>query len=358
MRILHIDEQTGWRGGEQQASYLIAGLVRRGHECIIAGRPGSEFLKRDHGAPDAPRLSLPMRGEADVISAWRLAASARKYGIDILHAHSSHAHALAILARALGAHAKVVVTRRVDFVPKNHLFNRWKYRSPDFTVAISGLVQRILTRIGVPESRLRVVYSSIDPARFDVEPLPRAAFGVPDDVPLLGNVAALVGHKDHATLLSAMPAVLKAIPQLHLIIAGEGPLRPHLESQIATLGLGHAVHLLGYRNDVPQLLRTMDAFVMSSKEEGLGTSILDAMCCGIPVIATAGGAIPEIVKPGDTGYLAEARNPDSLAREIIIAFGNPLEMKRRAECARSMVSESFSVDSMVEDYLRIYMQLM
>ena len=129
------------------------------------------------------------------------------------------------------------------------------------------------------ESRIQVVHSCIDPGRFDVEPLSRSELGVPEGVPLLGNVAALVDHKDQATLLAAMPGVLGKLPDLHLVIAGEGELRATLEHQIEHLRIGRAVRLLGFRNDVARLLRTLDAFVMSSKEEGLGTSVLDAMAC-------------------------------------------------------------------------------
>ncbi len=357
MNVLHIDEQRGWRGGEQQAAYLIRGLAQRGHAALVAGRTNEPFVGYDYGEEPIARIPAPFLGEVDLWTAWRLAKAVRRFNIDILHAHSSHAHTLACLARHLAGQGKVVVSRRVDFAPSNAPFSRWKYRLPDRIVAISNRIADVLRQFGVDEARLRIVHSCIDPARFDVAPLPRDELGVPEGVPLLGNVAALVGHKDHATLLAAMPAVLSALPDLHLVIAGEGKLRPDVESLIAGLDIGGSVHLLGYRNDVPAILRTVDAFVLSSKEEGLGTSVLDAMACGLPVVATAGGGIPEMVEHERTGLLAPVQAPEALADAIVRVFREPNLAAALGSNGQALVHERFTVDKMVEGNLRVYEEL-
>ncbi len=358
MNILHIDEQTGWRGGEQQASYLIRGLAERGHTCVIAGRPRSPFLLANQGAGTVARIEAPFRGEIDLWSAALLARAVHRYAIDILHAHTSHALTYACLARALARRGKIVASRRVDFAPRPNAFSRWKYGCADRVIAISHRIGEVLREFGVPDSKLTVVHSGVDPARFDVAPLPRSALGVPDDVPLIGNVAALVGHKDHATLISAMPVVLSAIPDAHLVIAGDGPLRPEIEGRIAELDIGHAVHLLGFRDDVPQVLRALDVFVLSSKEEGLGTSVLDAMAAGVPVVATAGGGISEMVDHERTGLLTPPREPEALAQAII-------RLLRDAELRRSLtaggvalVHGRFTAEHMVTGNLSVYSELL
>ncbi len=352
MNVLHIDEQRGWRGGEQQALYLIRGLEARGHRNFRAGRPGSAFLKADAG--DATCVEAPFRGEFDPVTAWKLARAIRKHDIDVVHAHTSHAHTYACLARAVAGRGWVVVSRRVDFIPRGGPLNRWKYGRPDRIVAISERIRDLLHAYGVDESRLRVVHSGIDPGRLDVEPIPRAELGVPERVPLLGNVAALVGHKDHATLIAALPEVLRHLPDLRVVIAGEGELRPRIEAQIAELGVGRAVTLLGYRSDVPRILRALDAFVLSSKLEGLGTSVLDAMACGLPVVATSGGGIPEMITDGETGLLSPPEDPAALARNIVRAFRDRDAARRMGEKARARVMERFTVDRMVEGNLAVY----
>ena len=358
MNILHIDEQTGWRGGEQQASYLIRGLTERGHRCFVAGKPGSDFLTRDHGARDLVRIPVPCRGELDLVTAYRLSRAVREYNIDILHAHSSHAVVYAVLAKKFAGRGKVVASRRVDFPPNKNFFSRWKYAQPDRIIAISECIARVMRNFGIPESILRTVHSGIDLKRFDVAPLSRAEIGIPEGVSLAGNVAALVGHKDHATLLDAVPAILREAPEFRLVIAGEGPLRPQLEAQIARLEIGESVTLLGQRNDVPRLLRALDLFIMSSSEEGLGTSVLDAMACGVPVVATNAGGIPEMVRDRETGLLVAAKNPTELANATVSAFKDAELRERVAGRALDLVKHSFTVDSMVRGNLAVYEELL
>jgi glycosyltransferase involved in cell wall biosynthesis len=354
VNVLHIDEQRGWRGGEQQASYLIQGLVRRGHGVFVGGRPGSLFLKSDHGATSPICIAAPFITEFDPYTAFLLARAVRRHKIDILHAHTSHAHMAACLARQLAARGKVVVSRRVDFAPRTGLLNRWKYSLPDHIIAVSNAIADVMRAYGVDESRMTVVSSAADPSRFQVPPLSRRAIGIPEDAPLVGNVAALVGHKDHATLLNAMPMVLQALPALHLVIAGEGNLRRQLEAQIERLGLAPSVHLLGHRNDVPQLLRALDAFVLSSSQEGRGGAVLEAMICGLPVAATDAGGLPELVVHEKTGFLSPVGDAQTLARNIVRIFREPALAREVAGQAAVYVRERFCVEAMVEGNIRVY----
>ncbi len=358
MNILHIDEQRDWRGGEQQASYLIRGLAAEGYHNLAAGRPDGKFLNADHGDPSLVRVTAAFRGELDLLSARQLARAVREYDVDILHAHTSHAHTMACLASAFARKGTVVVSRRVDFAPRKHMFNRWKYALPDKIICVAAYIADILRAFGVENSRLAVVHSGIEPARFEVPPIGRAELGVPEGAPLIGNVAALVGHKDHTTLLAAMPLVLKHIPEAHLVIVGEGGLRPQLERQIAELALDDRVHLLGYRTDVPNILRALDLFVMSSKEEGFGGVCSEAMCCGVPVVATAAGGLPETVVHHKTGLLVPIRNPEALAAAIVRMFGEPELARALANTGERQARERFSAQRMVEGNLAVYEELL
>ncbi len=348
LNLLHIDEQTGWRGGEQQVSYLINGLAERGHRVHLAGRPGSEILTRPHFSDQVMPVPIPLRNELDLGSVRQLARIIAENEIDVIHAHTSHSHMLACLAQRWARRGKVLVSRRVDFSPKRDPLNRLKYAMPDGYVAISGAIQDVLIRSGIPESKIRLVHSAIDPKRFRVEPLPRAAVGVPEEAVLLGNVAALVGHKDQATLVRAMKSVVRRIPNIHLVIAGEGALRHSLENLIADLNLESQVHLLGYRNDIPELLQALDVFVMSSKEEGLGTSVLDAMACRKPIVATAAGGIPEMVIHEETGLLVPVGQPEVLADAIVRLAQSPDLQMRLADAGERKLAEEFTIQRMID----------
>ncbi len=358
MNILHVDEQDTWRGGEQQASWLMEGLAARGHQVFLAARPGSAFHDAEHGGVVAGRLAVPLRNEVDFFSAWCIARYARARSIDIFHAHTSHAHMIACFARRLAGRGRVVVSRRVSFPPKDNPFNRWKYSRPDMIVAVSGKVGQVLRDFGIPEARRTVVHSAIDPARLDVPPLPRAELGVAGGAPLLVSAGALVGHKDHETLIKAMPTVLTAFPDARLLIAGEGVLRPAIESHISDLGLSGAVRLLGHRTDVPRLIRAADLYVSSSWSEGLGTSVLEALACQTPVVATVAGGVPEMVIHGETGRLVPARKPHALAQAIIASLHDREAARAMAVRGRALVEDQFVVARMVEGNIRVYERLL
>lgn len=349
MRVLHLDEQDGWRGGEQQASWLIQGLAQRGHEVWLAARPQSAFLRAEHGGVPLHRVPVRMHGEWDLWSARRIAALVRAEAIDVLHAHTSHAHTLACLARWMARRGRVVVSRRVSFPPGRGPINHWKYRSPDLILSVSARVDEVLRDYGVPAERRIVVHSSVDFGRLACPPMSRGELGVPKGVPLLASAGSLVGHKDHANLIDAMPIVIAAFPNARLLIAGEGNLRRRLETQIRALGLEDQVTLLGHRDDAPRVVRAADVYVSSSWSEGLGTSILEALACEVPVVATMAGGAAEMVLPGETGYLVPCRDAEALGDAIVMSLRHREHAREMAVRGRRLVEDRFSVARMIDE---------
>lgn len=358
MKVAHIDEQSGWRGGEQQASWLMRGLAAHGHRVWALGRPGAAFLENDHGGAAIFREPLELRGEWDLPSAVRLARLVCLEKIDILHAHTSHAHSIALLARWWAGRGKVVVSRRVSFPPRPGLFNRWKYRQPDKFLCVSENVAEVLRAYGLPPRMVQTVHSSVELARVEVPPFSREELGVPETAPLLVSAGALVSHKDHKTLIDALPEVLRHFPGARLLIAGEGECRGQTEAQIACLGLGESVTLLGHRTDAPRLIRAADVYVSSSWSEGLGTSVLEALACEIPVVATVAGGVPEMVQPDETGYLVPSREPAALAGAIVDSLAHREKAHAMARKGRQRVIERFGVDRMVDDTISVYESLL
>jgi glycosyltransferase involved in cell wall biosynthesis len=360
VRILHLDEQTGWRGGEQQASWLVQGLAERGHDVWVVGRRGSPFLAGNHGGAQITRLSLPLRGEFDLYSAWCLARLCARESIDIVHAHSSHAHGIAVLAGRLSGKSgpKIIAARRVSFPPKGHRLNRWKYAQPDRIVCVSYKVAEVMREFGTAGDQLTVVHSAVDLARVSVDPLSRAELGVPEHVPLVVSAGSLVGHKDHANLLDAVALVRESVPDLWLLIAGDGPLRADLEKRAAHLHLTDRVRFLGQRKDAPRLIRAGTVYVSSSASEGLGTSILEALASGIPVVATRAGGADEMVIPGRTGWLVPVRDAVALGKAIVECLQHRDEALRMAAEGRCLIEDEFTAPRMVERTLAVYAQLL
>lgn len=316
LTVLHLNTERGWRGGERQALWLAERLARGGDRSLVAARPREPLADRA-AAAGLPVVPCAPAGELDIAAALRLRRVVRRERVDIVHAHTGHAVALAALA-TLGTHARMVVTRRVDFRLRANPFTRWKYGRAAAIIAISRMVQRALEESGIAPSRIELVPSGVDldrviaPAAADT----LATLGVPRGAPLVVMVAALVGHKDPLTFVRAMAEARARVPEVHALLVGDGPLAADVAAEVDRLALGGTLHCTGYRTDADALLAAADVVVLSSAEEGLGTVLIDAMALGKPVAATAGGGIPELVVPGETGLLVAPRDAAALGDAI------------------------------------------
>jgi glycosyltransferase involved in cell wall biosynthesis len=181
-----------------------------------------------------------------------------------------------------------------------------------------------------------------------------AAFWLPKGAPLVGNVAALAGHKGQRHLVAAAARVIREVPDARFLIVGEGELRDALEHQIKELGLDRHVMLTGFRDDAVGLQKSFDVFVMSSVTEGLGSAMLDAMACRRPVVATRAGGIPEAIEDGVTGLLVPPQDEPALAKAIVRMLKDSEMRARLGEAGRRRVVEEFSVEKMVAATLDAY----
>lgn len=302
-----------------------------------------------------------MRGEWDLSSALRIAREAREFGATHLHAHSSHAQALALLASRFGGPGYVLSTRRVDFEVRRHLLNRWKYgKGIALFIAISEAVRAVLLRFGVGEERIRVVPSGVElrPPQPGEGMEFREELGLQPGELLVGNVAHLADHKGQRYLVEAIPTVLRECPQARFVIVGQGELEKPLKQLAHDLGLGDRLIFTGFRADVPAVLEALDLFVMSSHLEGLGTIVLDALAAGKPVVATRAGGIPEMIEDGRHGLLVPPRDPAALGQAILRVLRAPDRAASLAEQGRLRVLEQYSADAMVEGNLAAYRELL
>ena len=187
---------------------------------------------------------------------------------------------------------------------------------------------------GIPRRRTVTVHEGIDLARVKAAPAAELhkELWLPHDAPIVGNVAALVPHKGQKYLIDAAARLLRDEPDTRVVIAGEGELQAALVQQIRHHHLEKHVILAGFRPDILSLHKAFDVFVMSSVTEGLGTSLLDAMACARPVVATSVGGIPEVVVDGETGFLVPPRDPEALAAAIGAAGGGPRPAGENGRC--------------------------
>ena len=354
MRVLHVDTARGWRGGQNQVLLTAQGMARRGHQVVVAARVGAPLAERAI-ARGLDTRAVPFGGDLAPAGALALRRLVREFRPDVVHVHDPHAAGAALLVPR--ARAALVASRRVDFAMRGPL-SRWKYRRCRRVIAVSEAVARVLARDGMPADAVRVVYEGVpDRAAATTGSDVLAALGIPAGAPVVGNVAALTGHKDHATLLTAAAVVRARVPEARFVIVGRGELEDRLRAQARSLGLADSVVFAGFRADLDTLIPAFDVFCLSSHMEGLGTSLLDAMCYGRAVVATAAGGIPEAVEDGVTGRVVPSRDPQALAAALVEVLLDPARREAMGAAGRKRFLERFTAERMVDQTLAVYAEV-
>jgi L-malate glycosyltransferase len=360
MFSLHVDTARTWRGGQNQVLVTVLGLRALGHRTILVAHPTGELRRRAQEGLEL--IPLAPRAEMDLAAAWRLARVLKQLKPDIVHAHDPHGVAMASIALSMSTlptAPRLVASRRVDFHMRQSALSRWKYRQVDCFICASDAIRQIVVGDGIPRERTVTVHEGIDLGRVAAAPPAELhkELWLPHEAPLVGNVAALVPHKGQRHLVDAAALVLRKHPDARFIIAGDGDLRATLEHQIRHRHLEKHVILAGFRTDILSLHKAFDIFVMSSVTEGLGTSILDAMACGKPVVGTSAGGIPEVVTDGDTGLLVPPRDAAAMAAAITLLLSDRSLRERMGLAGLARVRERFSAETMVKNTLEVYQRL-
>jgi glycosyltransferase involved in cell wall biosynthesis len=285
---------------------------------------------------------------------------------DLVHTHSAKAGALGRLAaRRVGVPTIVhsfhgfpfhtfqsAVVRRTLLAIERRLARFTDYFFTDGTfVAAEAVRLRI-----APAERIRAIASPIDDGIPEATPETRKAarslLGLAAEARVIGTAARLEAQKAPQDLVKAVARLRR--PDVHLVWLGGGSLRPEIERLADRLGVGDRVHLLGERSDVTSLLPAFDVFALSSLYEGLPCAVVEAMKCGVPVVATAVNSVPEVVVPGKTGLLARAGDPESLGEALAYLLDHTEEGARMVEAARAHVGDRFRAEVLGDDLAEGY----
>ena len=375
MRVLHVDSGREYRGGQNQVRLLARELAREPDvQQLLVTKGGSELARRVD-TEGVPVRRVPWRFGLDPAAQRGLGHAVLEFRPHVLHAHDSHALGIALAAlagvelwqpwmwlwpphllpgyrRGLEDYDRplVVATRRVVFPVRRSRV----WRRADHIIAISQAVKAALLADGLPQGAVTLVPSGIDPeevrrAASVFAPLEiRSRMGLAWNAPLAVNVAALEPPKDQVTLVRSAARARELRPDLHWIIAGEGRERRALEAEIRALGVGDRVHLAGHVDHPEALLREAHVCVMSSRQEGLGTVVLEALALGKPVVAAAGGGLPEVV-PGE--WLVPVGDAEALARKVVQALDHPVP-------SPPTLPPQFTASGMAAGVLAVYRSLL
>lgn len=354
--IIHVSTPTSWRGGEQQALYLIEELAERGYRQVLIAAKRGELARR--AASLCEVVTVPAGNVHMFRWAMTIARHAITRRVQIIHAHDSHAHTFAVLAATLfRCRVPVVVSRRVD-VPIGKTkasLRKYNHSSVGAIICVSDCVKGIVSNSVTGKSRLHTVHDGIRLERFSVKASHalRRMLHCSDAATIVGNIAALAGHKDHLTFLRTASSLHVLDPSLVFVIVGEGDERGAIEHEVKRLELEKVVYLLGHRTNIEELLSDMNVFLFTSKTEGLGSSVLDAMACGVPVVATKAGGIPELIEHGYNGLLAEVANADELAAHVQSVLSNT-ELRDAIVANATEVVKNFTTSVMASKTIAVY----
>lgn len=347
-------------GLEMVAATLARCLTGHGHEvgftCIEGPGPlGLEL--REEGFRVAV---VPAPGLRPNVLPQELAAWLRKVRPDVAHIHSGvwlKAAQAARLARVPG-----VVYTLHGIAPEEptlmRIYNRIAASRTDALAAVSDSLRRYLVdRVRVPPDKVRVIHNGVSTVLYRKQPRSahlRRSLGIPANALVVGNVARLHPVKNHDLLLAAFERVLARIPDAFLLLVGDGQLRQEIERAIGAMRLDGRVCITGLVPGTHPYLNEMDVFALSSHIEGTSISLLEAMACEVPVVATAVGGNPRLLRDGELGLLTRAGDADGLAAAITTVLHDSEAAALRATTARQVVEEHYSEARMAADYETLY----
>ena len=345
--------------------------IRTGLHCTIFAPEGGSLIEPAlEAGVDLIRLQHFNGGRrvypwADVPAYKEIADHLQAGSYDLVHTHGARAGAIGRLA----AHREEVplivhtlhglpftefqsfATRRVLCTIEQRLGRITNFFVTDGTMVASEAIRQKIA----PPHRIRATISPID----DVAPLTpasrlraREALGLPAQAVVIGTASRLSKQKAPLDMVKAFSELRR--PDLYMVWLGDGDLRPQTEQAIKREGLEDRFLLLGERSDVASILPAFDVFAMSSRWEGLPCAVIEAMTCGIPVVATAVNSVPEVVIAGKTGLLARPGDPGSLAQALAYMLDFPAEASRMAQAARVHVGEQFRLDLRGQELSEVY----
>jgi glycosyltransferase involved in cell wall biosynthesis len=357
LNLFQIDAGKEWRGGQRQSLFLARELKKKSYPFKFYVQPGSPLHVKAL-EDDLPVIPLKMRSETDAWAILRLASGMKRHRCRLVHFHDAHSVAVGTAAASIAKVPMRVISRNVDFPIKKNFLSQMKYtKNIDVIIAVSQGIKKVLVDGGIDPSLVKVIPDGIDYSPFEQatssQYLRRELnFGAEDF--LVGIIAHLADHKGHKYLIRATEILKEKAPRIRVIIVGEGPLRMELDRLVKQTHVEDIVFFLGFREDVPQILASLDLFVLSSYLEGMGSSILDAMASRLPVVATKTGGIPEVVVNGETGLLVPPRSPVALAKAILKIYGNRELGSRLGQKGYELVHLKFSAEAMAAKVIREY----
>jgi len=373
--ILQLHDSAGMYGAESVVLSLGKALTNTDYKsvigCMMRGGGAKPALGQAAELCNLQTCYFPMGGKFDLMVLKHLVRAVKEMDVKLIHCHGYKSNLFGMISAKIS---------RTPIITTNHLFPpmpledrklqiyskidaSFTMKYLDKVVAVSEDIKTRLTGAGISENRIRVIENGIDFDTFarcnEAERIKtRGTLGVREDTIVVGTLGRLTPQKAQHVLLEALKILLEKNARLSVIIAGDGPLEGQLRANAEQLGVSHAVKFLGFRQDVVELLHAMDIFVLSSIDEGLPMALLEAMAIKTPVVATAVGDVPKVVKNMVTGILVEPGNHTVLAEGIGYLINNEQRRSEMAANAYENAKDWHSKEAMSKKYCEVYSEVL
>lgn len=360
LTILYLIESAGGGGAEN----VVATLASAYREHAVVGTLRLGWL-RDKLDEDAVKcIKLPYSRRSDLLLAIRIAKLARNIHADIIHCNCFTMNTVGALGAILAGMPSIGTVHGMVYdlgTLKRCLAYRAAGSMHRKIVTVSRYLRHEFHRsTGVPLDRIIPIYNGVSdpPPDLDDRNRIRSEFGFGGNDLVVGTVGMLRPEKGHTDLIDAFKLALRDAPDMKLLIAGDGRCREELVHHINALNLNKVIQLAGFRSDVPAILRAMDIFILPSRTEGLSIATIEAMNCGIPVIATDCGGPSEIISDNVSGLLVPPGNPEAMASALLILASDKNLREYLAINGHARARSGFSMDKMILDYGNLYSQIL
>ena len=359
--ILFINSITIYGGGELWMLTVMKELSARGYKVSLICKPEAEIIKHVDNNIDV--LPLRIAGDFDPITISHMVKIYKKRKIDIVVSNVGKDIRLGGLAAKFVSGVSIIALHQVDRKIKNNLRYRFTYNSLADTIIVNSFATKNTLLKSTPwllDKKIKVVHHGIDLNKFsELNTIDlREQLGLSENDFIIGFVGRLSIQKGIKYMLDAFRMVAEKLKSVHLAIAGTGELEGMVKDFIAKFNLEKRIHLLGFRNDIPELMKIFDIFLLPSLWEGFGIVLIEAMASGKPIVATNASSIPEIVENGRNGILVTPENAEAISDALKKLISEPLLRIKFVKEGLKIVQEKFTIDRMINDYEKIFHELL
>lgn len=366
-KVVHILHSLAMGGAENGVVNLMNNINTDIFTPIIISLVNGGSLK---GRLNLNRVTLYEMGKKegnDCLLPFRLVRLFKKIKPHVVHTHCWGTLVEGITAAKIAGVPVVIHGEHgtIETKPRNLKIQRWFWKRCDIVLSISEtLRQRLSDTVGISTNLIKAVPNGVDTEKFSSFPIEqiygfKKKFNIPEDAIVIGTVGRLVPVKDQKALIEASLIIRKKLSKkIAVVIVGDGPLRENLQNKAAELGVENIVYLPGRLENIPEVMNSFDIFVLPSLSEGISNTILEAMSCGLPIIATKVGGSVEIVKDGVYGIFTPPDNPKALANSVCRLVNDSELRKEYGNKARKTAEEKFSLQSMLNTYEQLYLDLL